>query len=897
MSLRLRIWSIPAIAVLVFVLSLAFTLSSSKETARIISNLGTADYPRLGIALRLDQDLKSVDDSLQTAVAEGDKTKLVEVERLAAAFQKGTDDLAAVANEAQEAQALRSDFEAYHITARQVSELMLDGKTGNSQGAIEKMQRAHNEVVTAVSAAVAKARKDVTASVEASNAGVHRIVTTTLAGALIVVSALIVSSFFIAGSIMHPLQRAKGIAESIAAGKLDNAIDTANHDEIGEVLSALKAMQSVLRDAAEKAADYEGQITAIGRSQTVIEFDLDGTILTANDQYLQLTGYSLEEVRGHHNNEFVVPDTYTGPEMTAMWEKLGRGQSHTRTSRRIVRGGGLLWLQANYNPILAPEGKPYKIVAFGTDVTDQVMMKDALAEAKEAAEAANRAKSSFLATMSHEIRTPMNGVLGMLELLTLTRLDAEQRSTLDVVRDSGRTLQRIIDDILDFSKIDAGKLDLRPVPSSISSAVDTARDIFSGNASSKGLILTSRVDPTISPALLFDPIRLRQILCNFVSNAIKFTAKGQIEISAQLLGQHEGKDRIRISVTDTGVGISADDQGRLFQPFVQGAAETKMRPAGTGLGLTICRRLAQLMDGSVGMVSALGVGTTMSVELSLRVCDPNEMQPDEIADPGEFLKTTAMRRRAPSPARAEIEGTLALVVDDHPTNRTLLLRQINLLGYAAESAVNGSEAFEKWKSGRFGVVITDCNMPAMSGYELAQSIREFESARGTKRTPVIACTANAFDGEAEACFAAGMDAYLSKPVRLNDLGAKLDQWLPLASAVTPLDPAALAELTGGHQTEEREILVGFRRAHDEDAAAIIRAIDQRDIPQVTIASHRIKGACRVIGANALADASEQIERACRAADWTLIHASVPAFRHELERLNLFLEEVLCAPLN
>jgi CheY-like chemotaxis protein len=258
--------------------------------------------------------------------------------------------------------------------------------------------------------------------------------------------------------------------------------------------------------------------------------------------------------------------------------------------------------------------------------------------------------------------------------------------------------------------------------------------------------------------------------------------------------------------------------------------------------------------------------------------------------PVDFMKTTRMRRMAPDIARAQIEGTLALLVDDHPTNRVLIVRQLNALGYAAESANNGFEALEKWKTGRFGIVFTDCNMPEMNGYDLARSIREFEVVSGGRRTPIIACTANALSGAAEACFAAGMDDYLAKPVNLVMLSKKLDYWLPLARQSAPLDRSALADLTGGDMQAEREILIDFRRVNDEDAAMLRRAVDKSDFAAVATSSHRIKGASKMIGATALAGVCERLERAGCASDWKSVEANMDAFAHELERLNTYCEE-------
>jgi CheY-like chemotaxis protein/HPt (histidine-containing phosphotransfer) domain-containing protein len=401
------------------------------------------------------------------------------------------------------------------------------------------------------------------------------------------------------------------------------------------------------------------------------------------------------------------------------------------------------------------------------------------------------------------------------------------------------------------------------------------------------------VDSRISPALLVDPMRLRQILNNLVSNALKFTAKGQIEIKAELIERAGAVERVRFSVMDTGIGISTADQARLFQPFAQAGSETAPRFGGTGLGLTICQRIARMMGGSIEMKSVLGSGTTMILELSLPIADPQSLAKTHPVGAADGLETSARpRRMVPDIAQAQAEGTLVLLADDHPTNRSLLMRQVNMLGYAAESAENGVEALAKWQSGRFGILITDCNMPEMNGYDLTRSIREQESANGGRRIPIIACTAIALKGEAETCIAAGMDDYLAKPVALMNLAKKLDQWLPIPAVElnalqpgAPLDRRVLAEICGDDAAAEREILADFRRVNDEDAAMLRLAVDGGDASKLVHASHRIKGASRTVGATALAAVCERLERAGAASDWKTINANMGAFQRELERLN------------
>lgn len=587
----------------------------------------------------------------------------------------------------------------------------------------------------------------------------------------------------------------------------------------------------------------------------------------------------------------------------------GEAQDIVEESIRTFKGERLL--HTKKIPIFDESGRPRYLLGISEDVTEQKKrerdiqrLNAALEQRSAEVEAANRAKSAFLATMSHEIRTPMNGMLGMLELLSLSGLTIEQRATLDTARESSKSLLRIIDDILDISMIEAGKLKVRPEVVSVRQVIDAVHNIFAGNAGSKGLLLRRAVDPRISPALLADPGRLGQILNNFVSNSIKFTPKGSIEISAELIDRSDGQERIRFSVRDTGIGISSENQQRLFQPFSQ-VEDAARLAGGTGLGLTICRRLAEMMGGSVEMVSEPGQGTTMLLTLLLPIAQPEGRQREDEEGTAPLLASISGSRPVPSTAQAQAEGTLILLVDDHPINRMLLVRQVQTLGYACESAENGMQALEQWRSGRFGLVITDCHMPVMDGYEFAREVRRIEMAEGHRRVPIIACTAAVLSGEAAKCLDAGMDDYLVKPVELSQMLQKLQRWRPIPPEVPkplasrrsqadadpagiPLDPALIAANWGSGEEILKDVLAIFGRTTNEDAVNLRQAVASGDMAQVTHFAHRMLGAARMVGALDFAAACEPIDHASRRGDWKTVFTAIEAFESEWQRLAAYI---------
>ena len=533
-------------------------------------------------------------------------------------------------------------------------------------------------------------------------------------------------------------------------------------ERVADTLAMVISLNRQSTMLSQKVRELDYQKKALDEHAIVSVTDVKGTITYANDRFCEISGYDRDELIGA-NHRVIKSDEHSREFYADLWKTIANGRTWRGEIKNLRKDDGYYWVAATIVPFLDASGKPFQYVAIRTDITAEKDREQALERASAAAEAANVAKSQFLATMSHEIRTPMTGVIGFAELLLSAKeLSPKSREHVGRILDSARALLAIINDILDMSKLDAGRVELEcldfDVPALISDVLHLFREKRQGPRS-KILTLDVALDDGFPAAMHADPTRLRQILVNLVGNAVKFTEAGSVTVVGSLCDADTDNPLIRLAVRDTGIGIEPDAVAKLFTEFTQGDATISRRFEGTGLGLSICRKLVSLMGGEIGVISELNRGSefwfTLPYKPAVGDVDAHHGRID-----GNHVYVGS-------------KPLNVLVVDDNALNCQIIGSILTGFGHTHDSADNGAAALEAHRDGDFDLILMDVRMPGMSGMDATRAIRSMDGARGA--VPVIAVTADAMAENMPSYFSAGMNAVVTKPIDRNALARAINE--------------------------------------------------------------------------------------------------------------------------
>lgn len=526
------------------------------------------------------------------------------------------------------------------------------------------------------------------------------------------------------------------------------------------------------RKAAEAAiAEREEMFRCIstGAHDAIVMIDHQGQVSFWNEAAQAILGYRADEVMGSNLHDFFLPTRYRESYRAAFprWQTTGRGNAIGKTVEitALHKSGEEVSVELSLASVKVRGN--WQAVGIMRDITARKLAEEDMRRAKEAADQASKAKSEFLANMSHEIRTPMNGIIGMTSLALETNLDDEQRTCLQMVQASAEALLRIVNDILDFSKVEAGKLELVKEQFDLRELIEEKANILRARSEERSVLV--HVDPSLPEVFVGDRLRMGQILDNLMGNSLKFTAStGAVVVYAFLEAGPDGQ-LLHVAVADNGVGIPENKLSCIFDSFTQADSSVTRRHGGTGLGLTICKKLVSLMGGTIWVKSKFGLGS------AFHVCIPWLEAAGATQGPhGRASKPVPAAE--PCATKPPAGGKRILVAEDNLINQKLMTHMLRKLGHQVVVAENGSAAVERVMHERFDLILMDCQMPVMSGYEATKLIRDYEKQQGT-RVPIVAITAHAMQGDGDRCLESGMDDYLAKPFQVRDLKNILNKWL------------------------------------------------------------------------------------------------------------------------
>ena len=619
---------------------------------------------------------------------------------------------------------------------------------------------------------------------------------------------------------------------------------------IGTDNTARKLVEEEQKKSDQRLRDQQFYTRSLIESNidALITTDPAGIITDVNKQTEALTGSTRDELIGAP-----FKDCFTDPERAeAGIRRVLAEKSLTDYELTVRRRDGKQTVVSYNATTFYDRGRTLQgVFAAARDVTERKRVEAELQQAKADAESASRTKSDFLASMSHEIRTPMNAVMGIADLLAKTSLTPEQDKYVQIFRRSGDNLLNLINDILDLSKVEASQLDLEQTGFSLSDHLEKVIEMVAPKAQEKGLALVCEIATNVYNDLVGDPTRLRQVLLNLLGNAIKFTEAGKVCLKVERDQDGAVPTALRFSVSDTGIGIADDKLARVFERFTQADSSTTRRFGGSGLGLTISKRLVELMGGQIWVTSTVGLGSIFAFSVPFEIW-------------------VAAKRPVSAPVGASPEAPLPalhiLMAEDSPDNCTIALAYLEDTPYFVDVAETGLIACEMFKAGHYDLLLMDRQMPVMDGLTATRTIRAWEKANDRAPTPIIALTASALKGDREACLAAGCTAYLTKPIKQDVLLQAIKDYSAIALHVRQRDDLRESSVSQQPSARLAARVPAYLESCRQDAIAIGDALDRADFEAVTILGHNMRGSGGAFGFQAITDFGAELEKSAEIGD-------------------------------
>ena len=619
---------------------------------------------------------------------------------------------------------------------------------------------------------------------------------------------------------------------------------------IGTDNTARKLVEAEQKKSDQRLRDQQFYTRSLIESNidALMTTDPSGIITDVNKQMEALTGCTRDELIGAPFKSY-----FTDPERAEAGIKLVLSQKKVTDYEltACARDGKQTVVSYNATTFYDRGRTLQGVFAAARDVTERKRVEAELREAKANAESASRTKSDFLASMSHEIRTPMNAIMGIADLLAKTALSPEQDKYVQIFRRAGDNLLNLINDILDLSKVEASQLELERTGFSVKDHLEKVTEMVAGRAREKGLALVCEIAPNVPADLVGDPTRLRQVLINLLGNAIKFTESGEVALRVAPDAGSSVPTALRFTVSDTGIGIPSEKLGQVFEPFTQADSSTTRRFGGSGLGLTISKRLVELMGGRIWAESTVGKGSVFAFAVP-------------------FERWAAADRPTAAPAgtgfNAPLPALRILLAEDSPDNCTITVAYLQDTPYRVEIAENGTIACEKFTAGQYDLVLMDRQMPVMDGLTATRTIRAWEQANDRPPTPIIALTASALKGDREMCLAAGCTAYLSKPIKQEVLLQAIKEHSIVAPPSSKEENSRMDTILVRANPKFADLIPVFLQNCRKNVIAMLDALDRGDFETVEILGHGMRGAGGSYEFQAITDIGAALEQAAESAD-------------------------------